>query len=171
MLMVNGKCKPHYYACESFTTDVDETKCKENIPANGSDKCIWDNSCKTKQKVCNEIDFYFSDCLNLETSDDTNMVCVPTTNGCKEQYRNCEIYNTKAQDKNENDCKSLLIYSEDKNLDGRSKCVFDLETKTCSQENKGCSDFSQYSCSSYIPSNDNKRCIKIGDKCEEIFNT
>ena len=83
------------------------------------------------------------------------------------------IYNTKVTETNKNkeDCESIQIYDDSNNWDSKSKCVFNAQTKVCSKANKECSDYSAYSCKAFTPSNENKRCTLIGEKCQEIFNT
>ena len=74
LLDSNGQCKVHYYSCEDFTNDVDETKCKANIPRDESNKCAWESTCKTEKKSWTEIgNNYEGDCTVLKTTDDVNL--------------------------------------------------------------------------------------------------
>ena len=107
------------------------------------------------------------------TPKDTDKICVYVNSKCKEQYKTCNLYNRQVSDENKNsdDCKAIQIYSNYK-FDTSSKCVYDANTNTCSQTNKDCSDFTTESnCNSHQPTDNNKKCIFINNKCEEQYKT
>ena len=86
----DGTCKAEYKICE--ISDINEENCKKINPLNKATKCVWESgSCKGKRKTCKEIGIYSGiDCTRLETSE-TDMICVSSNDGCKEQYKNCDI--------------------------------------------------------------------------------
>ena len=160
----NGICKAHYNLCNK----ADQQTCEGNIPNDSSKKCIWkDETCQEVSKTCNEVDFNPHNCLDFPTSDDEKFNCVASIKGCKEQYKNCDLYNNNvnSNDKNKEDCESIIFFGT------REKCIYDDENKICTQVNKECKDMLKDSCSDFTPSDSNKRCTRIGDNCEEIFNT
>lgn len=170
-VLKDGRCTAEFKVC--VDSRITKEICPTIIPENSNAKCFWDSSsCQQKLKPCNEVGPYFGlECTNLETDDDDNKICVRLSGGCKEQYRTCDLYNSKVSQKKKDDCEAILIYDDNKVLDTKSKCVFDTQTQVCSKKSKECSDYSPDTCQNYTPSNKNKRCVNINEKCEEIFNT
>lgn len=165
VLEKNDICKAHYNLCGD--SNENQQTCEGNIPRDSSKKCIWDNGCKEVSKTCNEIDFNPDNCLDFKTSDDEKFNCVASIKGCKEQYKNCDLYNNNvnSNDKNKEDCESIIF------IGTREKCIYDDVNKICKKVNKECKDMLKDFCSDFTPSDPNKRCTRIGDNCEEILNT
>ena len=180
-VLYNGICSAHYNNCADFTEDVNELKCKLNIPSNSLTKCNWKNDeCVEEPRDCSEFGSVMCPStqmsLQLKVSDDTKKACLPSFNGfgCKEQYFNCELYNALETNKNKFDCETMFVLNiadpSNPALAPFSKCVF--KDGTCSTSKKECNELSSDStlCNAYIPS-DSKKCIFIKEKCEEQFKT
>ena len=175
-VLVNDKCKAHYDKCEDFTTGVDETKCKANIPLEQKNKCVWDSAnsaCKEVLRECKDyFNAHYSNCEALATSD-VNKVCITSSKGdfCEEQYKTCELYDTNEGSKNKANCEKIKTYSDtSKNFDNTKICSFSGET--CSTQNKKCEDItSSYECNNFRPSDSNTLCIYNEDKCKTQYKT
>ena len=179
-VLYNGICSAHYKKCADFTEDVNEAKCKLNIPENNYHKCIWESSqCKEDKRDCSEFGSVMCPStevsFQLKVSDATKKVCLPSFNGygCKEQYFNCEFYNALEPNKNQFDCETMFVLNTQASppaLDPFSKCIF--KDGTCSTAKKDCKDLSSNEtlCNAYILS-DTKKCTFINDKCEEQYKT
>ena len=150
-VLYNGICSAHYNLCTDFTEDVNETKCKLNIPLNTLKKCNWvSNKCEEESRDCSEFGSVMCPSsemsLQLKVSDNTKKVCLPSFNGfgCKEQYFNCEIYNALETSKNQFDCETMFVLNvynpANPVLDPFSKCLY--KDGTCSTTKKECKDLS-----------------------------
>ena len=169
----NNKCEAHYNKCADFTTGVDATKCQANIPSNTAHKCIWKNdACTEVDKECTDYtSIAYSSCSSLSTSS-TDKVCVSTTNGyCKEQYKTCELYNTKETSKTKADCEAIIYYSGS-TIDNSKICEFTDSTKTCSTRDKECKDITgEYLCEYFTPKDTDKICVYVNSQCKEQYKT
>ena len=174
VLNSNNQCVPYYNLCSDFLTDVDKSKCEANIPFDTSKKCEWDGSaCKDVDKKCNDYSqiYYYNSCSSLKTSDDTNKICMTASNGynCVEQYKTCELYNTKATSKSKDECEALRTYTGS-SFDDSKVCTF--SGNTCSTRDKSCQDIKEeYNCLAFTPTDDNKICIYSGGQCKEQYKT
>ena len=150
-ILKNGECQTHYNNCESFTSNVDEIKCKRNIPSNNSQKCIWENNkCKEVKKVCED----YSENCGIQTISDINKICIYSSSlQCREQYKTCELYEENALNKNQAECESIKIYLDRKGFDDFHFCTF--SGGKCLTRDKKCSDL-KYSCSNLTPKDNNK---------------
>lgn len=87
----------------------------------------------------------YSYCSSLSTSNTDEKVCVSTTDGyCKEQYKTCELYNTKETSKTKTDCEAIITYSNS-HFDYSKICEFE-SSKTCSTRDKQCKDITGGKC-------------------------
>ena len=163
-ILNNNRCESHYNTCR--LSSKDQQTCEKNIPSDKSLECVWEGSvCNEKTKKCKETKFYNDDdCYGLEVTDSKNQICLGSDDGCKEQYKTCELYNEKVSNKKKEDCESLRY-------DGKNnyKCFF--KDGACSTGTK-CSDFTYESgCKGFIPSDTDKRCSFINGVCKEIYKT
>ena len=170
-LLKNEKCEPHYDNCGDFTSNVDKTKCEANIPSNSNHKCVWNNNiCTEVEKECNDynsISYY--NCGSLSTSD-PNKICIRSTNGsCKEQYKNCELYNTYETQKNKSGCEAIKVYIDStKKFDDKKICSYS-ET-ICSIKDKECEDISnENECKEFWVGDSIHSCVFKGNKCKKQF--
>ena len=163
---IQGKCTLSYRGC-SYYTGKNSTICESIIPSNTHYKCeIQGNQCTSVPKKCKDFSSVKNVyCSDLSTSDDTNMKCISTDEGCKEVYKTCELYNSLATNKKKEDCESITLD------DSSKKCSF--SNGVCTTKVKQCSDITNsYTCNSYIPQNsEKKKCAFIDDKCEEQYKT
>ena len=163
-ILNNNRCESHYKTCS--LSSKDQQTCEKNIPSDKSLECVWEGGvCNEKPKKCKETKFYNdNDCYGLEVTDSKNQICLGSDDGCKEQYKTCELYNEKVSNKKKEDCESLRY-------DGKNnyKCFF--KDGACSTGTK-CSDFTYESgCKGFIPSDTDKRCSFINGVCKEIYKT
>ena len=163
-ILNNNRCESHYKTCS--LSGKDQQTCEKNIPSDLSHECVWEGGvCIEKPKKCKETKFYNdNDCYGLEVTDSKNQICLGSDDGCKEQYKTCELYNEKVSNKKKEDCESLRY-------DGKNiyKCFF--KDGACSTGTK-CSDFTYESgCKGFIPSDTDKRCSFINGVCKEIYKT
>ena len=163
-ILNNNKCESHFITCD--LSGKDQQTCEANIPKDERHKCVWKgNSCKEEMKNCKEVKFYNDDCIGYAVSDSENQICLGSYDGCKEQYKTCELYNQKASNKNKKDCESIK-FKEGSSYE-KYKCVFN--DNACSTGEK-CSDFTyEEGCNDFIPSDTNKRCSFINGVCKEIY--
>ena len=171
----DDNCETHYDNCADFTTGVDKTKCEANIPSNSQHKCIWKNdACTEVKKECNDYSstYYYYSCSSLSTSS-TDKICVSTNNYyCKEQYKTCELYNTKETSKTKTDCEAINYYSDSKEeFDNTKICSF--SGSTCSTRDKTCEDITtgEYDCESFKPSDTDKVCVYTNYQCKSQYKT
>ena len=171
------QCKTHYNSCGDFTTGVDKTKCEKNIPSNSDNKCKWQSSaCVEVPKECSDYsNTYYSNCESLTTSS-TDKVCITNDLGrCEEQYKTCELYNTKETSKTETGCKSLKTVSSVTTygitFDNTKVC--DYSGTTCSTRDKTCEDITtgSYDCQHFTPKDTDKICIYSGSQCKSQYKT
>jgi hypothetical protein len=163
-ILNNNRCESHYKTCS--LSGKDQQTCEKNIPSDLSHECVWEGGvCNEKPKKCKETKFYNdNDCYGLEVTDSNNQICLGSDDGCKEQYKTCELYNEKVSNKKKEDCESLRYNG--KNI---YKCFF--KDGACSTGTK-CSDFTYESgCKGFIPSDTDKRCSFINGVCKEIYKT
>ena len=163
-ILNNNRCESHYKTCS--LSGKDQQTCEKNIPSDKSLECVWEGSvCNEKPKKCKETKFYNDDdCYGLEVTDSKNQICLGSDDGCKEQYKTCELYNEKVSNKKREECESLRY-------DGKNnyKCFF--KDGACSTGTK-CSDFTYESgCKGFIPSDTDKKCSFINGVCKEIYKT
>ena len=170
--LINQKCQAHYDKCEDFISEVNEEKCKANIPLNSKNKCIWvggSNICKEVPKECKDYSsISYSNCASLLTSDE-NKICVTSSTGCEERYKTCELYDEKESSKNKDDCEAILIYSDTrKQFDSSKVCSF--SGTTCFSKDKECEDIKEETeCEKYTPSNYQMICIYDGNNCKKQY--
>ena len=162
----NGKCESHFNKCNLLGTN--QQTCEANIPKDKSHECVWEgNACQEKTKKCEGTKFYTDDdCFSLTVSDSEKKKCLGSDDGCKEQYKTCELYNEKPSDKNKEECESLR-FNDKGGYNINYKCVY--KENQCSTGTK-CSDFTYKSgCNDFTPSDTDKICSFINGVCKEIY--
>ena len=172
-VLVNDKCETHYKYCRNIE-DVNEEKCLANIPIESDNKCIWENNeCLEIRRTCKEFENKKNNnCLSLTTSTEDKICKDSEDNGinhCEEQYKTCELYNSKETIKTKKDCESIKIYSEEKEsfIDNKI-CKF--SGNTCYSKDLECEDFSsQEECKNFIPEDTNKMCIFEENSCKTQY--
>ena len=177
-ILSGEQCETHYNSCGDFTTGVDKTKCEKNIPSNSDNKCKWQsNACVEVPKECSDYsNTYYSNCKSLTTSS-TDKVCIKNDlDRCEEQYKTCELYNSKETSKTETGCKSLQIVSSVSTngyitFDNTKVC--DYSGTTCSTRDKTCEDITtgSYDCEHFTPKDTDKICIYSGSQCKSQYKT
>ena len=133
--IVNGKCQEIYKNCGQYI-GTDSEKCASIQLEDITSKCVFDSTCKNEKKVCSDAK-HETEC-NAITPTDTNKQCAfifyNNYYQCVEQYKTCELYESKVTSgKNENDCKSIILKSNE-----NKKCQFD--NSRCTITDKGCED-------------------------------
>ena len=176
----NGDCKEYFKTCELYDANVknkNKEDCESIIPyvvyPNGAEdfdynlKCVFSgNTCSTKEKICEDSDDF---CSSI-TPKDPDKVCVYGNNKCVEQYKTCELYNTKATNKNKDDCLAIKTYIDYRFDDSK---ICDFTNSVCSTKDKECKDITEgeSACLYFRPKDTNKRCVYIGTECKEQFKT
>ena len=176
-LLYNGICSAHYDFCQAFISDVDEIKCKSNIPLNPLTKCNWDNGrCVDTFRDCKEFEYELCSSLEISLPLKTSsiyQICLPSYNGfgCKEQFFNCELYDkmTEPSKKTQIDCETIIVIDiNHKSPDPFSKCVF--KDGACITSKKECAEITNSLYCIYNTLNDeNKRCVYEDESCKEVF--
>ena len=175
-------CKEQYKTCDLYNeNEVSKNKndCESIIIYSDSiesfnefKKCSFTgNTCAEKQKDCseitNELECSFAPFIYTLPE---NKTCIYKNKKCQEVYKTCELYdeNVNIDSKNKEECES--IYEE---RDASSyNCIFYPNNKTCSSVRKKCSDIKHINnCIYHIPTNENKRCVFVDNKCVEHFKT
>ena len=178
-----GGCEERYKTCELYNTNENrknKENCESIIPyvvyKNGAEdydydlKCVFsEGTCSTKDKECKDYNNMESSCKYF-TLKDADKVCAYKGTQCIEQYKTCELYNSKASSKNRNDCLAIQPY-----IDGRfdNSKICDYTGDVCSTRDKSCQDITEgeTACLSFIPNDSNKRCIYSGSQCKEQYKT
>ena len=152
---LNDKCQEIYNDCEKYT-EGDTTKCT-NIQRNDiTYKCVFDGTCKNEKKVCSDAK-YETEC-NAITPTDTNKQCAFINNyECVEQYKTCELYQSKESSKNQNGCESIILKSNT-----IKKCQY--INSECTTTDKGCKDLfaptqTLNECSTLTYNSNKEKCI------------
>ena len=169
-----SQCKEQYKTCELYDQNAspkDETECKNIKLYNNYGELDTDNvcdyinsECKQRPKKCSE--YKTEEECEYKTYDD--FVCIFKGNTCTEQYKTCELYNSKASNKNKNDCLAIQSYINYKFDDSK---ICDYTGDVCSTRDKKCEDITEgeTACLSFIPNDSNKRCIYSGSQCKEQY--
>ena len=170
-------CTEQYMTCELYNeneSSKSKTACETiQIYSGGSfddsKKCSFSgDTCSTKDKSCEDISsidgcYYF-------VPKDKDKICIYSDGECKEQYKTCELYNTKATSKNQADCLSLKIYSDtQKSFDNSKICTY--SGTTCSSRDKTCEDLEEDECEDFKPKDSDMICILSGGKCKSQYKT
>ena len=169
-----SQCKEQYKTCYLYNQNAspkDETECKNIKLYNNYGELDTDNvcdyinsECKQRPKKCSE--YKTEEECEYKTYDD--FVCIFKGNTCTEQYKTCELYNSKASNKNKNDCLAIQSYINYKFDDSK---ICDYTGDVCSTRDKKCEDITEgeTACLSFIPNDSNKRCIYSGSQCKEQY--
>ena len=170
-------CTEQYMTCELYNeneSSKSKTACETiQIYSGGSfddsKKCSFSGStCSTKDKSCEDISSI--DGCYAFVPKDKDKICIYSDGECKEQYKTCELYNTKATSKNQADCLSLKIYSDtQKSFDNSKICTY--SGTTCSSRDKTCEDLEEKECEVFKPKDSNKICILSGSNCKSQYKT
>ena len=130
-------------------------------------KCIYDkdnNKCIEISRDC--IEFKTEDECNLHLPEDNNKRCIFINETCKEEYKNCDIYNDTIplEKRNDSECESIIPKYNDNKI---YKCVF--ENSNCIKQIILCEDYKgndEKYCSS-LTANDDKHfyCTLKDNKC------
>ena len=170
-------CIEQYMTCELYNeneSSKSKTACETiQIYSGGSfddsKKCSFSsNTCSTKDKSCEDISS-IDGCYNFVPKD-KDKICIYSDRECKEQYKTCELYNTKATSKNQADCLSLKIYSDtDGDFDDSKICSY--AGTTCSSRDKTCEDLEEEECEDFKPKDRDMICILSGGKCKSQYKT
>ena len=170
-------CIEQYMTCELYNeneSSKSKTACETiQIYSGGSfddsKKCSFSsNTCSTKDKSCEDISS-IDGCYNFVPKD-KDKICIYSDGECKEQYKTCELYNTKATSKNQADCLSLKIYSDtDGDFDDSKICSY--AGTTCSSRDKTCEDLEEEECEDFKPKDRDMICILSGGKCKSQYKT
>ena len=170
-------CTEQYMTCELYNeneSSKSKTACETiQIYSGGSfddsKKCSFSgNTCSTKDKSCEDISS-IDGCYNFVPKD-KDKICIYSNRECKEQYKTCELYNTKATSKNQADCLSLKIYSDtDGDFDDSKICSY--AGTTCSSRDKTCEDLEEEECEDFKPKDRDMICILSGGKCKSQYKT
>ena len=167
-------CKDYNYFLQSYSSqgrDV-EKEC-ENVKINDKEKkCIYDkdnNKCIEISRDC--IEFKTEDECNLHLPEDNNKRCIFINEICKEEYKNCDIYNDTIplEKRNDSECESIIPKYNDNKI---YKCVF--ENSNCIKQIILCEDYKgndEKYCSS-LTANDDKHfyCTLKDNKCISEYN-
>ena len=170
-------CTEQYMTCKLYNeneSSKSKTACETiQIYSGGSfddsKKCSFSGTtCSTKDKSCEDISS-IDGCYNFVPKD-KDKICIYSDGECKEQYKTCELYNTKATSKNQADCLSLKIYSDtDEYFDDSKICSY--AGTTCSSRDKTCEDLEEKECEVFKPKDSNKICILSGSNCKSQYKT
>ena len=168
-------CTEQYMTCELYNeneSSKSKTACETiQIYSGGSfddsKKCSFSgNTCSTKDKSCKDI-LSIDGCYHFVLRD-KDKICIYSDRECKEQYKTCELYNTKATSKNQADCLSLKIYT-DGDFDNSKICTY--SGTTCSSRDKTCEDLEEDECEDFKPKDSDMICILSGGKCKSQYKT
>ena len=168
-------CIEQYMTCELYNeneSSKSKTACETiQIYSGGSfddsKKCSFSsNTCSTKDKSCEDISS-IDGCYDFVPKD-KDKICIYSDGECKEQYKTCELYNTKATSKNQADCLSLKIYT-DGDFDNSKICTY--SGTTCSSRDKTCEDLEEEECEDFKPKDRDMICILSGGKCKSQYKT
>ena len=170
-------CTEQYMTCKLYNeneSSKSKTACETiQIYSGGSfddsKKCSFSGTtCSTKDKSCEDISS-IDGCYDFVPKD-KDKICIYSDGECKEQYKTCELYNTKATSKNQADCLSLKIYSDiDGDFDDSKICSY--SSNTCSSRDKTCEDLEEKECEVFKPKDSNKICILSGSNCKSQYKT
>ena len=170
-------CIEQYMTCELYNeneSSKSKTACETiQIYSGGSfddsKKCSFSGTtCSTKDKSCEDISS-IDGCYDFVPKD-KDKICIYSDGECKEQYKTCELYNTKATSKNQADCLSLKIYSDtQKSFDNSKICTY--SGTTCSSRDKTCEDLEEEECEDFKPKDRDMICILSGGKCKSQYKT
>ena len=178
-------CKEQYKTCELYNQNAlnkNKADC-ESIEIyddklkrfNNSLKCSFENGeCSSRDKQCSDF-LKERECTSFIPKD-TKKICLYSGNKCKEQYKNCILYENNALNKNADDCESIKIYNDEtRNFVNSPFCYFSNgRCSTTSTGNEECSDFSgksDYYCFHFKPQNTDKMCVYIDKQCKEQYKT
>ena len=177
-IFIGSECKEQFRTCEIYDEEENKTKsiCQSILPFYEDkytldiySKCVCsdDGQCLRKKKECSEIEDS-SKCLE-HLLDDNNKKCIFDNNKCKEVYKSCSDYNNIAN-KNEEDCKAIILYYEFGNIDYYHKCIY--EDNNCKKVSKPCNDYvsgqNEDFCNNIIL-NQYKKCVLKDNNCVEIY--
>lgn len=148
-VLFNGKCELHYNDCSDSDLDL-ESKCKNNIPNDYKNKCVWDSQknqkCDSKERECNELITYstkdetdysnYSICHLLKHT--SPKICFYNGKNCIEVYKQCEDY----EGTDSTTCVNINPLTESGDgtyfLNKLNKCVLDT---TCKTKKRVCTDY------------------------------
>lgn len=178
----NGKCvekyqTENYYYCSDYR-GTDREFCESIQPYNSfsyspdfSSKCVYGNKgCEKLPKKCEEAKDQ-TECQKIVPSN-TDKMCI-FREKCVEQYKTCDLYQTKENTLDKTTCESILI----ENKADTYKCVFTAGSGsskgTCREETRKCTDFKiesiQAQCSNINFST--KKCTFSNNGCSLIDKT
>ena len=154
------KCQERYKKCD----DYDSSKCDSRMPLNSagndydySKRCSYDNTknpkCQTVDRYCTEYNINprltpTSEICEQLIAKDTNKRCVYKNSICQEEYKTCELYNTKEIDKLETECEGIQLE------DANKECIYIPKEDKCETRTK------YETCESY-PGTDKEICESI----------
>ena len=177
----DNKCIEQYKTCKLYNdhaSNKNENDC-ESIMIYDDTQAEFKNDkiCQfSTSSVCEEIPkpcSYFKDKESCESfvPEDTDKICIFSDDGCKEQYKKCDLYNKKAANKNKNDCESIVIYEGSPEAFNYKKiCKF--SESVCAEKTKECSDITdEEECKAFFPEDRDKICIFSGNRCLEQYKT
>lgn len=158
----------------------------ENGEIDTSSRCEWDSSygCKKVQRECSKANGDESLC-RLIIPKDTNKQCAYIGGQCKEQYKTCNLYQTKETTIDETTCEEIMInlYDESKSEKYATHyCKYTAATgqekATCTAKRRECSKFVitysmllENACGNTItPSSRESRCVVESNVCKEATN-
>jgi len=116
-LYSNNGCIQQYKTCELYNDNNDSNKKKEDCESwrikesegstSYSHKCVFNGgNCKTGT-TCSDFTYEIG-CINFSPSD-PDKKCVFINNHCEEQYKTCELYNTKEATKSKDTCEKFCL--------------------------------------------------------------
>lgn len=160
--------------------DRDSSSCTKSNPLNDAKsayditkQCIYDTSCTSYIKKCNDYKKGERDCNTIVVDDTDNKMCVLEGDKCKEVYITCDKYNELVEEDNRdsNQCAAITPRDETtKIIDYFSKCA--LIGGECTSVARECSEFNndESLCNSHKQDKD-KICIFKNNLCQEQFKT
>lgn len=168
-------CKEQFKTCELYNSEVTE-KNKEDCEAiriydygfDTSSKCVFsEGACSKTKKDCSE--FTDSYTCNYHKPKDENKKCRFIQDKCEEQYKTCELYNSKESTKTKEECEKIIPYKNSySSIDEDSKCVFDSDSN-CVRKPKECSEMgNNYHCYGH-KIDDEHICILDNNECKQVY--
>ena len=160
-IYTSARCVEKYKLC----ADYSDYTCNGEMPLNSagtdydySKRCFYDatkeTKCQTLNRYCSEYNTVIPYLLPSDEiceqliAKDTNKRCIYKGGICQEEYKTCELYNSKEIDKSETVCEGIIL--EDTN----KKCIYIPKEDKCETRTK------YETCESY-PGNDKEICESI----------
>ena len=140
-VLENHDCKEKYISCNFYDKDSSQKTAEDcaNIILEGYEgnvqKCEFNefsNTCYKVVKECNEITKEYCDHIYPNNEE---KACILKNNFCQEIYRSCELYNNKMESKNEEECKLIPIFIDQKD-NVYYGCDFEKNTSICKKKKR-----------------------------------